>query len=355
MAEHPIPLAPLPAADLEHILRHTQQLWPALDGARLFITGGTGFFGIWLLETLAHAVARTGCDLKATILTRDRGAFALKAPHLAAKPIFGWLEGDVRTFSFPPGEFSHIIHAAATSSRPIPAPEMLDTLSGGARRVLQFAAQSQCKRLLLVSSGAVYGIQAPELPRIPETHPHAPCPPGPASAYGEGKRIAEQLCNIATQQGIPCAIARCFAFIGPQLPSDAHFAAGNFLRDAANGGPIRVNSDGRAMRSWLHMADLIVWLLSILLNGKPARPYNVGSGEMLSIAGLASRIKEISGIAHPILVRDPPRPAPPPRYVPDIRRAREELDLKVEIEIDEAIARTMAWIKGISQNAYCAY
>ncbi|MDR1227771.1 MAG: NAD(P)-dependent oxidoreductase [Azoarcus sp.] len=338
------PLAPLPAADLEHILRHTQALWRSLDGAHLFITGGTGFFGTWLLETLAHARTHSDRDLKATILTRDRGAFARKAPHLAANPLFDWLEGDVRTFRFPPGEFSHIIHAAMPSSRPLPAPEMPDTLASGTRHVLQFAAQSQCRRLLLVSSGAVYGIQPPELPRIPETHPYTPDTLGPASPYGESKRMAERLCDAAARQGLSCAIARCFTVIGPHLPLDAHFAAGNFLRDAMNGGPIRIDSDGRSIRSWLHMADLVVWLLTILLNGKPARAYNVGSDEMLSIAGLASRIKEASGIALPILVRDPPRPTPPPRYVPDIRRAREELGLEVRIKIDEAISRTMAWL-----------
>ncbi|MDR2626205.1 MAG: NAD(P)-dependent oxidoreductase, partial [Zoogloeaceae bacterium] len=260
----PPPVAPLPIADLEHILQHTQALWRALDGARFFITGGTGFFGIWLLETLAYAKAHLGLDLRARILTRNRGAFSEKAPHLAGNAMFDWQEGDVRTFRFPSGEFSHIIHAAATSSSTIPAQEMLDTLIDGTRHVLRFAAQSQCKRLLLVSSGAVYGTQPPELPQLPETHPHAPNPLDPASAYGEGKRMAELLCAIATQQGIPCAIARCFAFIGPHLPLDAHFAAGNFLSDAAHGGPIRVNSDGRSARSYLYMADLMVWLLTIL-------------------------------------------------------------------------------------------
>ncbi|MDR0735672.1 MAG: hypothetical protein LBF51_02365, partial [Zoogloeaceae bacterium] len=86
--------------------------------------------------------------------------------------------------------------------------------------------------------------------------------------------------------------------------------------------------------------------------GKPGRAYNVGSGESLSIAGLAARIKEISGIAQPVLTRDPPRPGPPPRYVPDIRRAREELGLEVRIGIDDAILRTMDWMKGISANGY---
>ncbi|MDR3159927.1 MAG: NAD(P)-dependent oxidoreductase [Zoogloeaceae bacterium] len=348
----PLPVAPLPADDLAHILRHTAPLWRELDGARFFITGGTGFFGLWLLETLAYARQQLDLDLKATALTRDFPAFAAKAPHLAGDAMFGWQEGDVRTFPFPPGEFSHIVHAAATSSYPVPAQEMLDTLVDGTRRVLRFAAQSRCRRLLLVSSGAVYGVQPPELPRLPETHPHAPDPLDPASAYGEGKRMAELLCAIATQQGISCVIARCFAFIGPHLPLDAHFAAGNFLSDAARGGPIHVNSDGRSLRSYLYMADLMIWLLTILLHGTPARAYNAGSDKVLSVADLARRVKTASGIMDAVLVRDPPSSAPPPRYAPDIRRAREELGLEVRIGIDEAILRTMNWMKGTTRNEH---
>jgi dTDP-glucose 4,6-dehydratase len=340
------PVAPLPAADLEHIFRHTEELRHELDGARCFITGGTGFFGLWLLETFANMQQHLGLDLRATILTRDRASLACKAPHLAGNPMFDWQEGDVRTFAFPPGEFSHILHAAATSSRPVAAREMLATLVDGTRRVLDFAARSQCKRLLCISSGAVYGPQPPELPRIPEAHPHGPDPLDPASAYGEGKRLAELLCAMATrEQGIPCVIARCFAFIGPHLPLDAHFAAGNFLRDAAQGSPIRVESDGCAVRSWLHMADLMIWLLTILARGTPARPYNVGSDAFLSIAEFAARVREIAGIAAPVLLRDPPRTTPPPRYVPDISRSREELGLRVSIGIDDAILRTLNWMK----------
>jgi dTDP-glucose 4,6-dehydratase len=339
----------LPAADLEHIFRHTERLWRKLDGARFFITGGTGFFGLWLLETIVYMRQRLGLNLRAAILTRDSRAFFQKTPFLARQSCFDWISGDVRTFDFPAGEFSHVIHAAATSSRTIQTQEMLDTLVDGTRRVLQFAAQSHCRRLLFISSGAVYGPQPPELPRIPETHPHGPNPLDPASAYGEGKRLAELLCAIATREAnLPCVIARCFAFIGPHLPLDAHFAAGNFLRDAMNGGPIRVESDGRAERSWLYMADLMIWLLTLLTRGKPAYPYNVGSGECFSVAELATRVKKLSGVDCPVLLRDPPNSAPPPRYVPDIRRAREELGLEVRIGINEAILRAMNWMKGIS-------
>jgi dTDP-glucose 4,6-dehydratase len=341
----PAPVAPLPAADLEHILQHTKDLWPELKSARFFITGGTGFFGLWLLETLAFANQRLDLGLKATILTRDSKAFAQKAPHLAKNAMFDWCEGDVRTFAFPQGEFSHIIHAAATSSSPTPPKEMLDTLIDGTRRVLDFAAQAHCKRLLLISSGAVYGTQPPELPQIPEEHPHAPDPTNPASAYGEGKRIAELLCAIfAQQQNIPCVIARCFAFIGPHLPLDAHFAAGNFLRDALKGETIRINSDGRSMRSYLYMADLVIWLITILLRGKSAHPYNVGSDEAISIANLALRIKDVLGSQNVIQIRDKAAPTPPPRYAPAIHRAQKDLGLKIRIELNDAISRTARWI-----------
>jgi dTDP-glucose 4,6-dehydratase len=336
----------LPAADLEHIFQHTESLWRELDGTNFFITGGTGFFGLWLLETLAFANQRLGLDLKATILTRNHKLFARKAPHLANHALFDWQEGDVRTFAFPGGEFSHIIHAAATSGSLTPHREMLDTLVDGTRRVLQFAAQTHCKRLLFVSSGAVYGAQPPELPRIPEDSPHGPNPVNPHSAYGEGKRVAELLCAIATQQnGIPCVIARCFAFIGPHLPLDAHFAVGNFLRDALNGNPIRVNSDGRPVRSYLHMADLMIWLFTILARGTPGRPYNVGSDEAISVADLASRVRNALGVENAIQIRDRIASTPPPRYIPSIRRAREELGLQVRIGLDDAISRTAAWLK----------
>ncbi len=74
---------PLPAEDVSFILARTEPLWRELRGARLFITGGTGFFGTWMLESLVAAVDRFGVELEAVVLTRDPAAFARKAPHLA--------------------------------------------------------------------------------------------------------------------------------------------------------------------------------------------------------------------------------------------------------------------------------
>jgi dTDP-glucose 4,6-dehydratase len=335
---------------LDYILGRTENLWRSLAGERLFVTGGTGFFGIWLLETLAHANDRLGLDIRASVLTRDRTAFAARMPHLTRRRELSWHEGDPRTFAFPPGEFSQVVHLATPASAALNANnsgEMFDIVVAGTRHTLAFAAQAGCANFLLTSSGAVYGPQPPELDKIPETYAGAPDPNDPRSAYAEGKRAAELLCALARCEypGLQPKIARCFAFVGPHLPLDAHFAIGNFIRDALGEGDILVQGDGTPYRSYLHAADLIVWLMTVLLRGEANRPYNVGSDEAVSIAELARRVGARVAPGKRIVVREQASGAPPARYVPGIDRARRELKLSVGIGLDAAISCTAAWYR----------
>jgi dTDP-glucose 4,6-dehydratase len=335
----------LPPSDLDHILAHTQGLWEELRGQRLFITGGTGFFGCWLLESFACANDQLGLNARAVVLTRNPGAFAAKAPHLAKRPDLGFVTGDVRNFPFPEGSFSHVIHAGTTSSAPVEPGEMFATIVDGTRRVLEFAASHGTRKLLFVSSGAVYGRQPSDLAHVTEDHPGAPDPLDAASAYGEGKRAAELLCALASgQHGFEAKIARCFAFVGPHLPLDAHFAIGNFIRDALRGGPIQVKGDGSPLRSYLYAADLAVWLWTILFRGRPAQAYNVGSEAGVTIAEVAQTLRD--GLTPPpsIQIAQAPAPAhPASRYVPATHKARTELGLQETVDLSEAIRRTIAW------------
>jgi len=317
-------------------------------GQSFFITGGTGFFGMWLLESFAHANDTLDLGARATVLTRDPAAFALKAPHLAGRSDLTFIQGDVRTFTFPAGQFGYIIHAATEASAKLneEAPhEMLDAIIGGTRRVLEFAAQCGVKKLLLTSSGAVYGRQPPDLSHMPEDYLGAPDPLLPGSAYGEGKRVSEHLCSVhARQHGYEVKIARCFAFVGPHLPLDAHFAIGNFIRDALAGGPIRVGGDGTPYRSYLYAADLAIWLWTILLRGEHARAYNVGSDEALSIAELAQRVAKLCPPIQPInIAHIPALNTATTRYVPSISRATTELELRSHIPLHDALVRTRRW------------
>jgi dTDP-glucose 4,6-dehydratase len=340
--------------DLEHILSHTEDLWGELRGARIFITGGTGFFGTWLLESFAWAHQKLQLDARAVVLTRDPRSFRAKAPHLEANPAISLHEGDFQTFRFPEAKCSHILHVATatpSSSGASAGVALFDANLAGTRRVLEFANHADARKLLFTSSGAVYGRQPAEVTHVPEDYAGAPSTLDSGSAYGESKRVSEFLCAAAAQAGdIDVCIARCFAFAGPHLPLDANYAIGNFTRDALRGGPIQVGGDGTPYRSHLYAADLAIWLWTILLRGRTGTAYNVGSDADLTIADLARTVAEVVSPGAAVTIAQAPDPAKQPqRYVPSIQKARSELGLEPWIGLGEAIARMAAWNRSHKQ------
>lgn len=335
-------------ADLEAVLDQTTELWEGLRGARIFLTGGTGFFGSWLLESFVWARQRLALDTEVVVLSRHPDAFRRKAPHLADHAGVRIVAGDVCSFASPDGAFSHVIHAATDASARLIDEQpllMFDTIVTGTRRVLDFARAAGASRFLLTSSGAVYGKQPTEMTHVPETFMGAPDPMDHRSSYGEAKRTAEMLCALYHREsGLETTIARCFAFVGPYLPLDAHYAIGNFIRDARAGGPLQIGGDGTPYRSYLYAADLVVWLWTILLKGTPDRPYNVGSDEALSIRQLADTVCSVAGGSCEVLIaRDAEPGKGPERYVPSVERAKTELGLRVTVPLNEGLRRTLAW------------
>jgi len=354
---------PIIAADVAAVLARTRSLWTDLRHATVFITGATGFFGIWLLEVLLAANREFSLNCRVVGLSRDPDRFNAKAPHLAHDPAVAWIAGDVRDFEFPAGPVTHVIHAATESSTTLNADDpqtMFDVCVEGTRRVLALVKEKQPARMLFTSSGAVYGRQPPDLSHMPEDFTGGPDPLAPHSAYAEGKRAAEHLCAIAclpppAGTGLHITIARCFAFAGPHLPLDVHFAIGNFIRDALAGGPIRVHGDGTPYRSYLYAADLAEWLFTILLRGRPGRAYNVGSEEAVSIRELAELVAGGTADLRParerplVLVSQQAVPgAVATRYVPSCERARAELGLALMTNLSRAIIRSASWHRDVA-------
>lgn len=327
--------------DLDAVQAALAPLWWRLSGARVFMTGGTGFIGRWMLE----ALARADIEIEVTILSRDPAAFTARAPHLARR--FQLIKGDITGFAPPGGSFTHVIHAATEASAALNNNDprrMFDTIVTGTRHALDFAVERGVERFFFLSSGAVYGPQPWDLTHVAEDWMGGPDARDPRSAYGEGKRAAEMLCAIYGKQfGLDVVNARIFALLGPLLSLDIHFAAGNFIRDAIAGRAIRVEGAGTAVRSYLYPADLTVWLWTLLIRGESGAVFNVGSEEAVSIAELAQRTAALLGAPDVEVLGQPDPGWNPGRYVPSTAAIRGALGLSPTIGLDEAIRRTALW------------
>jgi dTDP-glucose 4,6-dehydratase len=346
---------PIGAEDLDHVLAQTREIWEEMRGQRVFLTGGTGFFGCWLVESFCHANRALALGARATVLSRDPAKFAAKCPHLANDGAVTLHPGDVRDFAFPEGEFRYVIHAATEASAKQAAEEpleMLSTILAGTERTLKFAAQCGARKFLLTSSGAVYGRQPAEMAHVPESYAGAPDPLDAGNVYAEGKRASELMCALyqktARALGLEfeAKIARCWAFVGPHLPLDTHFAIGNFIGDILAGRAIAIGGDGTPRRSYLYGSDLAIWLWTMLFRAPAMVAINVGSAHDVSILELAEAVASALGPATKITVaKQAVAGAAPARYVPAVARAEELLGLRETVGLEDAIRRTAAWYR----------
>ncbi len=321
----------------------------SLAGKTVLITGATGFFGAWLLSAFDWMHRMRGSTAHVLAVSRDASAFLARHPDFRDAPWLTWITGDVRDFPCPDRKIDMVLHAATdTSAAAGRNPALLfSTIVDGTRHVLECARRTQASRILLVSSGAAYGGQGREVTHVGEDA--ALPPPRPQARdtdpYGEGKREMESMAAaFAAETGASVVIARCFAFVGAGLPLDGHFAIGNFIRDALSQDRITIRSGGTAERSYLYAADLAIWLLRLLVSDTKWPVYNVGSDQALSIADLArvvvrtlapSKLVSVEGWDDPANGRH--------RYIPSVKRARDEIGLEVWTDLAQAIARTAAW------------
>ena len=318
----------------------------SLAGKHLLLTGGTGFFGRWLLALLGH-LNKQGAGIEVTVTSRNPSAFLSANPDYSNCNWMHWLPGDIRELRSVPGRpLSLILHAATdtsaeANSNPL---ELFDTIVLGARRIYDIAVRNEGVRVLVTGSGAQYGNIA-DLGAVPETYSGACISNDVSSVYGEAKRVQETLGSIyAEYRGVDVVMARCFAFSGFGLPLNGHFAIGNFVRDAVYSDEVLLTSGGTAVRSYLHGADLALWLLTLLVRGQGGKAYNVGSDEAITIADLARRVVDRVAPDKRVRILGRSESSARSHYVPDITCAR-ELGLDVWTSLDESIDSMVHWAR----------
>ena len=313
---------------------------------KVFITGGTGFFGRALLRYYIGLGVLAAAEI--VVLSRNPDQFQAAYPEFSGHPSISFVKGDIEQRHSLPWDhnFTHVLHAASDSTiGPTLTPlQRFDQIVAGTRNILDLALATGAQRFLLTSSGAIYGPQPADLAAIPEDWPGSPTLSDPASVYGEAKRAAEHLCIlVGKQHGLETVVARCFAFVGQDLPLNVHFAIGNFIRDALREEAITISGDGTPLRTYLDQSDLAYWLFTLMQRGRPGQAYNVGSNEIISIAELAHLVRDVLAPEKPVHILGQHEPgANRNRYVPDIHKAQQEMGLGVTVLLRDAIRRTGA-------------
>ena len=344
---HPY-LVPQLREDVQEIIQRSEDDLRAIGQEPLVITGATGFVGTWM--TLSYLEAQRELGLQGELVLVARRPENMQDLLATAGYVSGFrtVAADVRTMSereFPEG--AHIIHAATparaslNTSHPM---EMLDIITNGQRNLLQIATSRKSSGFLFLSSGAVYGSQPFDVAGVDESWSGAPDVRDPRNAYHEGKRVAELMGNLYSEGGLlKFMSARLFAFLAPFLPTNEHFAAGNFIGDAVAGRDITINSGGGSIRSYQYATDMCTWLWAILTRGRSGSAYNVGSPEGVSIKELAQMVVRESHRAPQVDVRGVDSPANVSRYVPSTELIEKELQVTNYVGLEDAIRRTLRW------------
>jgi len=322
--------------------------WDAFSGATVLVTGAAGFLPAYMVETLLH-LNRTRLDKPAKViaLVRNEERARERFAHYLDRPDLQVVAQDVSQPLSIGEPLDFIIHAASQASPVFYRTDPVGTLSPnvlGTHHLLTAAHASKSRGFLFFSSGEIYGILPPGTGDIAEHTGGWLDPTDLRSCYGESKRMGETMCVAwARQFGIPTRIARPFHTYGPGMRLDDGRVFADFVRDILAGGPIVLNSDGQARRSFCYLADATIGFFTVLLKGGAGEAYNIANpGGECSIAELADRLAAAHGLSVERRARTDASYMPSPilSTKPDIAKAK-SLGWEPRHGIEEGFSRTV--------------
>ncbi|MBD0269631.1 MAG: NAD-dependent epimerase/dehydratase family protein [Cyanobacteria bacterium Co-bin8] len=351
-------------ADLNYICDHLTEEFAAMSGKQLLITGGAGFLGYYLVQSVLHwnTIHSNQPPISLTIYENFIRGIPDWLTNLKDNPNLTLVKHDI-TNPLPAdiGSFQFIIHAASIASptfyRKYPI-ETMDANVNGLRYLLEYCRQQKdagtpVEGFLFYSTSEIYGDPTPADIPTPETYRGNVSCTGPRACYDESKRYGETLCvNFAQQYDLPIKTARPFNNYGPGLKITDRRVLPDFVRDVLNGRDIIMLSDGAPTRTFCYIADAIVGYYKILAKGRPGEAYNIGvETPEISMAELAERVvtlaKDLWGYEGKV-VRQASADKDylvdnPNRRCPIIDKARADLGYDPSITIDEGLKRSMVW------------
>jgi len=336
-------------SDLHYIYTRTSHLVDEFNGKTILVTGGTGFIGKWILEYFLYLHRHGDIHFKVVVLTRNPDIFLMNFPQFEIE-FLQFVKGDIVEFDFASLPLCNLIIHAATDAdaklnheNPL---KVIETIISGTKNVFNYGVKVKAGKVLYLSSGAVYGIQPENMVGFPEDYSGGPNTLLPSSAYSEAKRLAELLCVCYQKQfNLNINIARCFAFVGPYLPLDKHFAIGNFISNGLKGVDIVIKGTGLPLRSYMYSADLVIWLLYVLLKGESGQTYNIGSEKKVTIKELAYVIIKFFPELSVKVLNTVSQTDRNQNYIPDVTKIKSELLVPDILDLNESIRRTIQYYR----------
>jgi UDP-glucuronate decarboxylase len=334
-----------PNSDLREILQRSGHALNSLAGSTFLISGSTGFIGSWLVKTLAYANNSQKLGINMVLPVRNLTAAELNL-ELKNDSNVTFIHANFAyqdTFTSP--DVTHVVYASTPSQRKTGGDnvEYMERVSLNSFNALKelCALQSTPPVFCNLSSGAVYGRKQLNQGRAKEQYLSLDAHSCELNDYGKIKfeleLEVEKLNNLGHIRG---ANPRLFAFAGPGLSLDAHFAVGNFIKNALSGERIHIKGNPNTQRSYLYPTDLIVWLLNLLVN-PTINPTHIGSENLVSISHLAEKISEIFSSPGVSAGDDS---AESSIYVPETSKTREYLNVSEEVSLDESLMRWKNWL-----------
>lgn len=341
--------------DLEKIIQGIGKDALKLSGKTLLISGGSGFLGSYINQTinrLNQKVLRQKCK----VISIDNYITGSEKRNFLG-PIedkyFEFVYQDVRIPMLISQKVDYVIHAAGLASPYYYQKYPLETIESavvGAKNLLEIARTKNVKGFLFFSSSEIYGNPDAKHVPTPETYAGHVSSVGPRTCYDESKRLGETLCLVYYDRfNVPAKIVRPFNIYGPGMKINDYRVIPTFLYKGLLGQALPVHGKGTQTRTFCYVSDAIVGFFKVLLSGTAGGVYNVGNNKPeVTMYRLAKIITQIIGGKAKIEIIDYPKSYPagePQRRCPDLTKITKDLSYKPEVDLETGIERTIDWFR----------
>lgn len=306
---------------------------------RAVVTGAAGFIGSQLSERLIsigyEVVGIDDFDDYYSRRSKQRNLRALRGDRR-----FRFLERDIVTSDvrrlLKPG--TRVFHMAAQPGvRPswgVYFQRYVRNNILATQKILEASRRSPIESFVYASSSSIYGAQ-PFRPVSEDTLPQ------PISPYGVTKLSGEHLSRVYRSGfRVPAVSLRFFTVFGSRQRPDMAFH--RFFEALRANRPISVYGDGRQVRDFTHVSDILDGLVAASSPGVPGEVYNLGGGSPSTLSDAIRAMADVSG-REPVVEKSPASVGDPNSTWADTHRAQKDLGFRPKVSLREGLAEQWAW------------